>query len=277
MTGTPANRRTRRAKTTAEPKSERPTYVPPPEDKAKASKFRIIAGISWAIAIVLELFSIFWVLNPPFDQVVAAKGFPTWRWVLLIVLLVVIAALAMLGSWFWKRSNRLDPASREDTVRFFVQNQLGAIVTLIAFVPLIVLIFLDKDMSGRQKGIAGGIGIVLAVAATLFGVDFKPMSKEQKAVESQVVTQLVGKDEVWWTGSGKVAHLCEQASDIKSSTSKVSGTIEEALSQPGFQGITLKLTQELNQCDLPVPDNLDEIIAWVQESRGEKADASVDS
>ena len=50
---------------------------------------------------------------------------------------------------------------------------------MIAFLPLIVLIFMDKDMDPKNKKIAGGIGVVLAAAATLIGVDFNPPSVEQ--------------------------------------------------------------------------------------------------
>ena len=62
----------------------------------------------------------------------------------------------------WKAANKHDPASRADSARFFFQNQLGAIITVIAFLPLIVLILMDKDMDPKNKKIAGGIGIVLA-------------------------------------------------------------------------------------------------------------------
>ena len=98
---------------------------------------------------------------------------------LLIGILVVIAVFAIAGSLMWKKANTHDPASKADTFRFFVQNQLGAIITLIAFLPLVVLIFMDKDMDPKNKKIAGGVGVALAVVATLIGVDFKPPSVEQ--------------------------------------------------------------------------------------------------
>src|SRR5262249_47135482 len=98
---------------------------------------------------------------------------------LLIGILVGIAVFAIAGSMMWKAANRHDPASKADTFRYFVQNQLGAIITLIAFLPLIVLILMDKDMDPKNKQIAGGIGAVLAVLATLIGVNFKPPSVEQ--------------------------------------------------------------------------------------------------
>lgn len=58
-----------------------------------------------------------------------------------------------------------------EAVKFFVQNQLGAVMALLAFLPLIVVIFLDKDMSKGQKAVAGGVGIVLALVATLLAIE----------------------------------------------------------------------------------------------------------
>jgi len=86
---------------------------------------------------------------------------------------------AIAGSLMWKAANRHDPATRADGARFFFQNQLGAIITVIAFLPLLVLIFMDKDMDPKNKKIAGGIGAVLAIVATLIGVSWNPPSVEQ--------------------------------------------------------------------------------------------------
>jgi len=80
---------------------------------------------------------------------------------------------------FWKKANRHDPASREDGFKFFIQNQLGAIITVIAFLPLLALIFLDKDMDPKTKKVAGSVGVVIALIATTAGVDFNPASTEQ--------------------------------------------------------------------------------------------------
>ena len=254
-------------------KKSEPVFTPTPEAKSQATTSRIIAIVLWVVAIGLELFTILWVMRPSFDELAAAKGFPQWRWWLLIGMIVVIGVLAVVGSLLWKKANRLDPASSKDTVRFFVQNQLGAIIALIAFVPLIIVIFMNKDMNGQQKGIAGGIGIVVALVAVYFGIDFKPMSQEQAAVESQVVTQLTGQDKVWWaTASGKVMHLCAEASDLKQSKEVTSGTTAEALSHSGMEGMTLKLEQELPQCGItpPSPEKLAEIVDWVQQSRAHK-------
>ena len=138
--------------------------------QSAATRLRIFAAISWIIAIGTEVAGIVLLRQHKFDHGNLA---------LLIGLLVVIAIFAIAGSLMWKAANRHDPARESDTVRFFVQNQLGAIITVIAFLPLIVLVFMDKDMDPKNKKIAGGIGVVLAAAATFIGIDFNPPSVEQ--------------------------------------------------------------------------------------------------
>jgi hypothetical protein len=102
----------------------------------------------------------------------------------------------------------------------------------------------------------------------VLGIDFKPLSQEQVAVESQVVTSLVGQDLVWWSDGGKVVHLCNGASDIKNATTPISsGPIADAFAK-GKEGITLELNTELNQCGLAVPGNLTDIEQWVRSARG---------
>ncbi len=138
--------------------------------ESAAKRLRIFAALAWIVAIGTEVVGIVLLRQHKFDH----GNLP-----LLIGLLVVIAIFAIAGSLMWKAANKHDPASKSDTVKFFVQNQLGAIITVLAFLPLVVLIFLDKDMDPKNKKIAGGIGAVLAVVATLIGVDFNPPSVEQ--------------------------------------------------------------------------------------------------
>jgi len=138
--------------------------------KSSATRLRLFAAIAWVVAIGTEVAGIVMLRQHKFDH----GNLP-----LLIGLLVVIAVFAIAGSLMWKAANKHDPASKADTVRFFVQNQLGAIITVIAFLPLVVLIFMDKDMDPKNRKIAGGIGAALAVVAAVIGVDFNPPSVEQ--------------------------------------------------------------------------------------------------
>lgn len=180
-----------------------PVWTPEPEAEAKAAKLRWIAWIAWILAIGVQAFAIFWVL----------KQVPVNMW-LLIGSIVVTGALSVAGSLSWKQANRLDPASRADTTRFFVQNQLGAIMAIVSFLPLIVLIFLNKNMDKKQKALAGGIGIVVLLIATAFGITYQSPSQEQYAEETNIVQQLTGEDEVFWVKNGSVFHVCDAVPDV---------------------------------------------------------------
>lgn len=180
-----------------------PAWTPTPEAKSKATKLRIISWVLWGLAIAVQLFAIFWIL----------KQVPVNMW-LLIGAIVVTGVLSVIGSLNWKQANRLDPASEQDKVKFFVQNQLGAIMSIVSFLPLIIMIFLNKDMSGKQKALAGGIGIVVLLIAGAVGATYQSPSQEQYAAETGIVQALTGQDEVFWTKSGGVFHVCEAVPDV---------------------------------------------------------------
>lgn len=250
-------------------------WKPTAEAKSKATTFRWIAAVLWAVAIASEAVAIFWLLRQrdyvgedgvlvrdPDTGLLSDPGvtaqFPQWAFITLLVMLVVIAALSITGSLLWKKANRLDPARKSETLRFFVQNQLGAIIAIIAFLPLIILIFLNKDMNKGQKATAGIVGIALAVLATVIGVDFNPPSVEQYTADQSAVIQLLGKDEVVWVDGGSVYHVCDQVSDIQTGSEKRTGTTAQAI-EAGKIRLTLKFASELKTCGLAVPDNADAI------------------
>ncbi|MGO2745070.1 hypothetical protein [Microbacterium sp.] len=250
-------------------------WTPTPEAKKKSTLLRWIAVVLWVIAIAAEAVAIFWLLrqrdfvgedgvlvrNPDtglLEEQGATAQFPQWAFITLIVMLVLIAALSITGSVLWKKANRLDPAKKSDTIRFFVQNQLGAIIAIVAFLPLIILIFLNKDMDKGQKTTAGIIGVVLAVAAVALGIDYNPSSVEQYTADQSTVIQLLGQDEVVWVDGGSVYHVCDEVSDIQTGSEKRTGTTAEAV-EAGKIRLTLKFASELRACGLTVPENSDEI------------------
>jgi hypothetical protein len=180
--------------------------------KSAATRLRIFAAIAWIIAIGGEVAGIVLLYRHVFDHGNLA---------LLIGLLVGIAIFAIAGSLMWKAANKHDPASKSEPFKFFVQNQLGAIITLVAFLPLIVLIFLDKDMDPKNKKIAGGVGVVLAAAATLIGVSWNPPSVEQYTDDMNTCAAQIKASQPTTACSPEVA---EQAKAI----AKDSNTVAEA-------------------------------------------------
>jgi hypothetical protein len=170
-------------------------FVAAPESKAKARKFRLFSILSWIAAIGLEVGAILLLRKPPINT--------TW----LIALIAADLIFAVIGNLLWKKANRFDPASEKDKFRFFVQNQLGAIIAVIAFLPLVILIFTNKDLKGKQKGLVGAVAVVALLIAGFTGIDFNPPSQEQYAAQTAQVEQLTGQNHVFWTKSGTKYHL----------------------------------------------------------------------
>ena len=139
--------------------------------KSAATRLRLFAALCWIVAIGGEIAGIHLFYQHKFDQ---PGNMP-----LLVGLLIGMAVFAIAGNLLWKAANRHDPARASDTFKFFFQNQLGAIITLIAFLPLVFLILTDKNMDPKTKKVAGSVGAVLAVLATLVGVSYQPPSVEQ--------------------------------------------------------------------------------------------------
>jgi len=136
-----------------------------------------------------------------------------------------------MGSVLWKKANRHDPASRADGFKFFVQNQLGAIITVIAFLPLLALVFLDKDMDPKTKKIAGGVGVVIALLATTAGVDFNPASTEQYTEDMNACAAQIKAKQPTTACSPAVA---EQAQSIADDSEAVAEATKSAENPDGL-------------------------------------------
>lgn len=250
------------------------TWTASAEAKSKALRLRIFSGVAWLIAIALQAFAIFGLLNTPARTSIAQRfdwdsgvqqgadglptvAFPNWAFWWIVGILVINAILCIIAGYFWKRANRLDPASKKEKVRFFVQNQLGAIIPILAFLPLIILIFLNKDMNGKQKGWAGGIGIGVLVIAVVLGVDFRAPSIEQYTAEQNWdrtrVIAITGQDEVFWVQTGAVYHLCAEVSPLQNASGEeiLVGTVSEATADTsgGMERLTKQVQMEINQCN----------------------------
>ena len=198
---------------------------------AAAKRLRIFAVLAWIVAIGGEIFGIILLRQHKFDH----GNLP-----LLIGILVGIAIFAIAGSLLWKAANKQDPARESDKAKFFFQNQLGAIITLVAFLPLIVLIFMDKDMDPKNKKVAGGVGAVLAVVATLIGVSWNPPSVEQYTKDMNSCADQIKTGQPTTACSPEVA---AQAQDIARDSKTVAEATKDA-AHPAGQNIVYWIAPE---------------------------------
>ena len=206
--------------------SDQKVFVASPESKAKAKQLRLFALLSWLVAIAGEIFAILKLISNE-----------TMTW--LIVAIVVILILAIVGSMLWKKANRLDPASEKDKFRFFIQNQLGAIIGILAFLPLVILIFTNKNLDKKTKGIAGTVAVIAMLVAGISGVDFNPASIEKYTEQiNQQTTELkeinFNKDNVFWTSAGNKYHIQKDCYHIKNREQIMNGTVKESWENKGI-------------------------------------------
>lgn len=212
-----------------------PDWTPSIQSRSRARLYRVVAASAWTVAIVAELVAMTTVLRqvPP-------------NLSLLLGILAAIGTLSITGSLLWKRSNALDPASKSETVRFFIQNQLGAMISVVAFLPLIWFVITSKNLTPKQKTVVGGFGSVIAAIAVIVGTSWSPPSVEQYANESSIVTELTGQDLVFWTRSGQVFHLCAAVPDVNRESQDgqiYEGTVAEAHAA-GKERLTMKWAEE---------------------------------
>jgi hypothetical protein len=202
---------------------QKPTFTPTAEAKGRAKQLRLFAVLSWVLAIGAQIGAILVLLKD-------AKSLDTAMWILIIGLIVVDLACVIVGSLLWKKSNRLDPASKKDKIKFFLQNQLGLFSAIIAFLPLVIIIFTNKDLDGKQKGILGGIAIVALLIAGIVGVDFNPPSVEEYAAQTSRVEELTNGNSVYWTKSGTRFHIYSDCQHINTNrTDEIfNGTVAQA-------------------------------------------------
>ena len=199
--------------------------------ESAAKRLRLFAMLAWVVAIGGEIAGVILLFRHKFDH----GNLP-----LLIGILVGIAVFAIAGSLMWKAANRHDPARESEKFKFFVQNQLGAIITLIAFLPLVVLIFMDKDMDPKNKKIAGGVGAVLAVIATLIGVSWNPPSVEQYTKDMNNCAAQIKSGQPTTACSPEVA---EQAKEIARDSNTVAEATKDA-AHPNGQDVVYWIAPE---------------------------------
>ena len=199
--------------------------------KSAATRLRLFAALSWIVAIGGQIAGVVLLYQHKFDH----GNLP-----LLIGILVGIAIFAIAGNLLWKAANRHDPARASDTFRFFFQNQLGVIITLIAFLPLVLLIFTDKTMDPQTKKVAGGVGAVLAVIAALIGVSYHPPSVEEYTEDMSTCAAQIKAGQPTTACSPDVA---AQAQEIATDSATVAAATKDA-AHPAGQDVVYWIAPE---------------------------------
>lgn len=192
------------------------------ERKGNALPFRIGAIVLWVLGIVSEVVAIL-----ASNGTLYLPKFPAMTWV--IILLVVDLVLVITGSQLWKRANHINPASKENKLAYWVQTDLGIIIAVIAFAPIILLMLTNKNLDAKTKKICSAVAGIALVAAVASGIDYHPTTQEDLDQAEAGAAVLSEDGLAYWTPFGEVYHFNPDCQYIKNSGTIYSGTIQDAL------------------------------------------------
>lgn len=187
--------------------------------RKNARPYRIFAIILWVLALGFEVLAIlFFTHTLEFKFTVENPGWMiSWIACLVLDLICVI-----VGSLLWKKGNHLDPASKKNKVRFWLHNNLGVIISVLAFAPFIIFVLTDKKANKQSKIIAVVVAAVALVAAGLASYDWNPLSQEEMLENAHI-------DTVYWTESGTVYHAYDDCPHLNHTVNLLTGTSAAAI------------------------------------------------
>lgn len=206
------------------------------ERAGNALPFRIGAVALWAVGIVCEILAIL-----TSNGTLYLPGLSPMVWV--IAFIVVDLVLVVIGSQLWKRANHIAPASKENKTAYWVQTQLGVIIAVIAFAPIILLMLTNKDMDAKSKKICSIVAGVALVAAIGSGIDYNPATQEDLDAAEASAAVLSDDGLCYWTPFGKKYHFNPDCQYIKNSETIYAGTINDAMEagrNEGCSGCTVE-------------------------------------
>ena len=206
------------------------------ERKGNALPFRIASIVLWVLGIAAEVLAILTA-----NRTLFLPGLSQTTWI--IVFLVVDLVLVVVGSQLWKRANHLDPASKENKVAYWVQTELGVIIAVIAFAPVILLMLNNKDLDPKAKKLCSIVAGVALVAAVGSGIDYHPTSQEDLDQAQAGAAVLSDDGLAYWTPFGKKYHFNPDCQYLKNSGTIYSGSVQDAIDagrNEGCSGCTVE-------------------------------------
>lgn len=190
--------------------------------KERAKKFRIFAVVFWIIAIFFEVIGILRLNN--IIQLFSNMNISTF----LIICIILDLVFFIPGSLFWKKANHIDPASEKDKTKFWMINNLGTILSVLAFLPIIIFVLTNKDLDKKSKNIVTIVAVVALLIAGVTSYDFNPVSKEQLEKAEKEVLNVSEKGVVYWAPHSKKYHVDPDCPAFSQSETIYEGTVKQA-------------------------------------------------
>jgi 4-amino-4-deoxy-L-arabinose transferase-like glycosyltransferase len=189
------------------------------DSKKRAKTKRILAIVLWLLAITCEVFGILRLT----DKI-------TWLDKVPFVIGAIVLDLAFFipGSLLWKKANHIDPISEKNKVGFWCWNNLGTLLSVLAFLPIIIFVLTNKDLDKKDKTIVTAVAAVALLVAGISSYDFNPVSSEQLEKAQKEVIAEVGVDKVYWAPTGKKYHVDPDCPAFSQSETVYEGTVADA-------------------------------------------------
>lgn len=188
----------------------------------RATTKRVWAIICWIIAIAFEVIGIL-KLTHVIDR---------FNGLNLTYFLLICLGLDLLffipGSLLWKKANHIDPASEKNKTKFWFWNNLWTVLSVLAFLPIIILIFTSKDLDKKSKGLVWGIAIAALAIAWLASYDWNPVSMEWLERAEQEVLQVSPSGTVYWAEHSKKYHVDKDCPAFSRSETVYEGSVRDA-------------------------------------------------
>ena len=190
--------------------------------KERATKKRIIAVVLWLLAIAMEVIAILRLTD-------VINWFPKMSDTAFLILFILLdLAFFVPGSILWKKANHIDPVSEKNKVKFWMVNNLGTLLSVLAFLPIIILVLTDKDMDKKSKGFVTAVALIALIIAGLTGYDFNPVSAEQLAKAESEVEAVSETGVVYWAPTSKKYHVDKDCPAFSRSETVFEGTVRQA-------------------------------------------------
>ena len=189
------------------------------DSKERAKTKRILAIVLWILAIVCEIIGILRLT----DKITWLDKVP-----FVIGAIVLDLALFIPGSLLWKKANHIDPISEKNKVGFWCWNNLGTILSVLAFLPIIIFVLMNKDLDKKDKTIVTAVAAVALLIAGISSYDFNPVSSEDLERAQKEVIAEVGVDKVYWAKTGKKYHVDPDCPAFSQSEEIYEGTVADA-------------------------------------------------
>lgn len=191
-----------------------------PEKRANTRRW--FAVICWIIAIVFE---VIWILK--LTNVIDWFNWLELKYFLLIIIWLDLIFF-IIWSLLWKKANHIDPISEQNKTKFWMRNNLWTILSVLAFLPMIVFVFFSKDLDKNSKWLVWGIAIVALAIAWISSYDFNLVSSEQLLRAEQEVLQVSPSWTVYWAPHSKKYHVDKDCPAFSNSETVYEWTVRDA-------------------------------------------------